>query len=173
MVRRVLFPGRFQPFHKGHAYALKWLLERFDEVVVAVGSAQEGFTCENPFTCGERLEMIRGFTKLEGLDDRVWLIPLPDIRMPPAWTAYTLSISPRVDAVASGNPQVLELFKWIRVETVEIPLFNPGDYKGTVVRRLMAHGLEWKQLVPEAVSEFIERINGVERVRRLCRVEAY
>jgi len=170
-VSRVLYPGRFQPFHKGHAYALGWLLERYDEVVLAVGSAQEGFTCQNPFTGGERVEMIRRYTKSRGIDGRVWIITVPDIRMPPAWTSYTLSLSPRVEAVASGNHQVLDPFKWLGLKTVEIPLEKPELYKGTVIRGFMVRGLEWRHLVPEEVAGFIDEIGGVERVRRVCSSE--
>jgi nicotinamide-nucleotide adenylyltransferase len=101
----------------------------------------------------------------------VWIITLPDIRMPPAWVAYTLSLSPRVEAVASGNPQVLDLFKWFGLKTVEIPLENPQVYKGRVVRELMTNGLEWRHLVPKQVSDFIDEIKGAERVRRLCSSE--
>jgi len=170
-LRRVLYPGRFQPLHNGHSSALKKLLAEFDEVVIAVGSAQEGFTCWNPFTGGERVEMIRGFARSLGVDERVWIITLPDIRMPPAWVAYTLSLSPRVEAVASGNPQILDLFKWFGLKTVEIPLENPQVYKGRVVRELMTKGLEWRHLVPKQVSDFIDEIKGAERVRRLCSSE--
>ncbi|HDJ89497.1 MAG TPA: nicotinamide-nucleotide adenylyltransferase, partial [Thermoprotei archaeon] len=58
MKMRGLFIGRFQPFHLGHFYALKWILSKVDEVIIGIGSAQVSYTIKNPFTLGERIEMI-------------------------------------------------------------------------------------------------------------------
>ncbi|RLF01945.1 MAG: nicotinamide-nucleotide adenylyltransferase, partial [Thermoprotei archaeon] len=55
---RGLFVGRFQPFHLGHLKALRWILEREDEVIICIGSAQYSHSLRNPFTVGERVEMI-------------------------------------------------------------------------------------------------------------------
>jgi len=168
-VKRVLFPGRFQPFHNGHLEALLQLLSEYDEVVIAVGSAQEGFTCRNPFTAGERIEMIDYLLRRRGLRDRAWIIPVPDINMPPAWTAYLLSLIPRVDAVASGNPQVLYLYEWLGFKTKRIKLVEPEKYHGFRIRELIVRGADdWRELVPPEIAEFIDSIRGVERIRRLC-----
>ncbi|MEM0218116.1 MAG: nicotinamide-nucleotide adenylyltransferase [Desulfurococcaceae archaeon] len=167
--RRVLFPGRFQPFHLGHQAALEQLLSEFDEVIVAIGSSQEGFTCKNPFTAGERFEMIARFVVREGIRNRVWITTIPDINMPPAWSAYVLSMVPPVEAVASGNPQTLYLFEWLGFKVKKIRLVEPEKYHGTRIRDLMIMGNDaWKELVPSVVVEFIDEIRGVERVRRLC-----
>lgn len=169
MPRRALFPGRFQPFHKGHLEALRQILSEFDEVILAIGSAQDGFTCKNPFTAGERWEMIYRVIAGNNLVGKTWIIPVPDINMPPAWTSYLLSITPRVEAVASGNPQILYLYKWLGFKTREIRLVNPEKYHGTRIRNLMITGSdEWRELVPVEVVEYIDEIKGVERIRRLC-----
>ncbi len=168
-MKRALFPGRFQPFHKGHIAAINQLLSEYDEVIVAIGSAQDGYTCRNPFTAGERWEMIYRVIRENGLLGRVWMITIPDINMPLTWTAYVLSMSPRVDVVASGNPQTLYLFEWLGKPTKRITLLEPMRYHGTRIRELMARGSdEWRELVPPSVSEYIDEIKGVERVRRLC-----
>lgn len=168
-MKRALFPGRFQPFHRGHESALIQLLQEYDEVIVAIGSAQEGYTCRNPFTAGERWEMIYRVIKQRGLVGRVWMITVPDIGMPQTWTAYLLSLSPRVDAVASGNPQTLYLFEWLGFPVKRIRLLEPAKYHGTRIRDLMVRGSdEWRELVSPEVSEYIDEIKGVERVRRLC-----
>lgn len=169
---RVLFPGRFQPFHKGHLHALKRLFKEFDEVVVAIGSAQEGFTCNNPFTAGERIEMIYRALTNEGYGrDRYWLIPVPDINKPLAWTTYLLSMVPKVDAVASGNPHIIYLYGWLGFKIIEIDLIEPSRFSGRAVRKTMACGGDWKELVPREVAVYIDEINGVERVRRVCGYE--
>jgi nicotinamide-nucleotide adenylyltransferase len=168
-LKRVLFPGRFQPFHNGHYEAFLQLIGEYDEVVIAVGSAQEGYTCKNPFTAGERMEMIDQLLRRRGLRDRVWIVPVPDIHMPPAWAAYLLSIVPRVEAVASGNPQVLYLYEWLGFKTKRIKLVEPEKYYGSRIRELIVQGKdEWRDLLPQEIVEFIDNIRGVERIRRLC-----
>lgn len=167
--KRVLFPGRFQPFHIGHHAALEQLLGEFDEVVIAIGSSQEGFTCKNPFTAGERFEMISRYVHQRNLRNRVWITTIPDINMPPAWAAYVLSMVPRVDAVATGNPQTLYIFEWLGFKIKKIRLVDPEKYHGTRIRNLMLAGDDtWKELVPPEIVEYIDEIRGVERIRRLC-----
>lgn len=170
MVTRVLFPGRFQPFHLGHLHAIRELYRSFDEIVIVIGSAQEAYTCSNPFTAGERLEMIRYALESEGFDiRRFWLIPVPDLHKPLAWTTFVLGMVPKVDCVASGNPQVLGLYEWLGVKVLEIQHYKPHMYNGTIIRDLIARGLPWEDRVPKAVAEFIKRINGVRRIISLCR----
>ncbi|MEM1661609.1 MAG: nicotinamide-nucleotide adenylyltransferase [Desulfurococcaceae archaeon] len=171
-MRRVLFPGRFQPIHKGHLYAIEKLLKEFDEIVIAIGSAQEGFTCDNPFTASERLEMIREVMEEHGYSrEKYWLIPIPDINKPLAWTTYVLSMVPKVDAVASGNPHVLGIYSWLGFRVVRIELLEPEKYSGRVIRRLIRCGGEWSSLVSQKTYEFIVSVNGVERIREVCSVE--
>ncbi|MEM4620366.1 MAG: adenylyltransferase/cytidyltransferase family protein, partial [Desulfurococcaceae archaeon] len=69
MVRRALLFGRFQPFHKGHVSIVKWALYEvgFDEIVFLIGMASENYTPRNPFTAGERIEMIRLSLKDSGM----------------------------------------------------------------------------------------------------------
>jgi Nicotinamide mononucleotide adenylyltransferase len=49
---RALLVGRFQPVHWGHVKLVEWLLTHYDEVVVAIGSADKALTFDNPFTPG-------------------------------------------------------------------------------------------------------------------------
>jgi len=53
-----VYIGRFQPFHNGHAAVLRRALGKFDRVVVLLGSSQEKETLRNPFSWGERADMI-------------------------------------------------------------------------------------------------------------------
>ena len=42
--------GRFQPFHNGHAYLVEQALIQFEEVTIAIGSSQDEWTVDNPFS---------------------------------------------------------------------------------------------------------------------------
>ncbi|MFZ0222198.1 MAG: adenylyltransferase/cytidyltransferase family protein, partial [Candidatus Nitrosopolaris sp.] len=37
---RGIFVGRFQPFHLGHMATIKFALEKVEELVIVIGSAQ-------------------------------------------------------------------------------------------------------------------------------------
>jgi len=162
-LRRALFIGRFQPFHNGHFYATKHILSEFDEVVIVIAAAQYNYTVENPFTAGERVEMIK-----RGLGElylRSYIIPVDNIPSNYLWPRYVLERTPNIEVVFSSNRLVQELFKIYGVAIRETPIL-PG-VSGTTVRRLMAENGDWRALVPRGVADFIEEIKGVERVRIL------
>lgn len=166
---RALFPGRFQPFHLGHLSVVERVLREHDEIVIAIGSAQEGYTCSNPFTASERMEMIDSTLKYYGYSrDQYWLVPVPDIHKPLAWTSYVLALVPRIDVVVTGNPHIQHIYEWLGVRVARVELVSPSLYNGTVIRKLMASGAGWEELVPKPIADFINRVGGVERVRSVC-----
>jgi len=55
---RGLMMGRFQPFHLGHLDLVRQILKECDEVVIAITSSQFNYLEKDPFTAGERIEMI-------------------------------------------------------------------------------------------------------------------
>lgn len=172
MPRRGLFVGRFQPFHYGHLHALKWILEREEEVVVGVGSAQYSHSLRNPFTVGERLEMISAALKEAGLWDRILLSVIPDTDGRHAlWVQLVVSQSPRFHCVYTNEPLTQLLFEEAGYEVVEIPLFERERYEGTRIRWLMAEGGDWRAHVPPAAARVVDEIGGVARVARLAKIE--
>jgi nicotinamide-nucleotide adenylyltransferase len=162
-LRRALFVGRFQPFHIGHLKSVEHILGLFDEVVVVVAAAQYSFTMENPFTAGERIEMIK--RGLGELYRRAYIVPVDNIPSNFEWPRHVLNYAPRAEAVFSNNRFVRLLFENYGLKTYETPRVE--GVSGSIVRKLMAEGGEWRRLVPEPVAEFIECIGGVERVRAL------
>ena len=60
---RGLMMGRFQPFHLGHLELVKQILDECDEVIIAVTSSQFNYLEKDPFTAGERIEMIHNSLK--------------------------------------------------------------------------------------------------------------
>jgi cytidyltransferase-related domain len=93
-VARALFIGRFQPLHRGHEEVIKWLLGRHEEVVVAIGSANESFTPRNPFTVGERIEMLYSMLKELNLLNKVCtaLYPTPRETLPYGMPMYVNNV---------------------------------------------------------------------------------
>jgi len=166
VANRALFIGRFQPFHNGHLYAVKHILAHYDEVVIVIAAAQYSYTAENPFTAGERVEMVR--LGVGDLYARTYIVPVDNVPSNYEWPRHVLSYTPRIRAVFSNNEFVRALFSAYGLGVHETPLL-PG-VSGTAVRRAIGEGLEWKHLVPEEVARFIEEIGGVNRVRLLWRL---
>tara|TARA_B100001113_G_scaffold105482_1_gene85549 strand:+ start:4874 stop:5404 length:531 start_codon:yes stop_codon:yes gene_type:complete len=75
--------GRFQPFHKGHAYLVEAALEK-GQTVIAIGSSQAESSMDNPWSAEEREEMIRSW--LAGRDAKI--VQIPDINDPPNWVEH-------------------------------------------------------------------------------------
>ncbi len=165
-MKRALFIGRFQPFHNGHLHGLKHILSEVDEVVIVVAAAQYSYTVENPFTAGERIEMIKAGVR--EFYDRVYIIPVDNVPSNFEWPRHVLNYVPRVDVVYSNNRFVRLLFKEYGLEARETPLL-PG-INGSIVRKLIAEDGDWRSLVPRQVAKIIDDIGGVERIKTLWRL---
>lgn len=55
--------GRFNPPHKGHLGLIKKILKKSDDLIVAIGSAQEKNTKRNPFSGMERKKLMEAYLK--------------------------------------------------------------------------------------------------------------
>ncbi|QKR01014.1 nicotinamide-nucleotide adenylyltransferase [Metallosphaera tengchongensis] len=167
-MRRAIYPGRFQPFHLGHLSVVKWSLERVDELIILIGSAQESHTLSNPFTAGERVEMIRKAMNNEGIPgDRYYLIPIPDILMNNVWAYHVRMYVPSFQTVVARNPLVLRLFREAGNDILVPPSFQREKYNSTLIRKYIITGEEWSDLVPNEVYTFIKSIKGDERLREI------
>ncbi|MEL9929839.1 MAG: nicotinamide-nucleotide adenylyltransferase [Sulfolobales archaeon] len=169
MTVRGVFPGRFQPFHYGHLEIIKWSLEKVDELIIVIGTAQESHTIVNPFTAGERILMIRESLKEEKIDlSRIYIIPLPDVLMNSAWVQYMRIFTPPFNYGISRNPLVIRLFKEAGYEVLIPPAYKRDFYSSTKIRMLMIAGdRSWRDRVPPAVSRIIDEIKGVERIKEV------
>ena len=165
---RTLFIGRFQPFHKGHLAMVKEILKTNDEVVIGIGSAQYSHTGENPFTAGERFEMIKRALDAEGIHD-YHIVPIPDTHVHSVWVSHVKSLVPSFDAVVTNSDLVVRLFREHGLKVLSPPLVSRERYSGTEVRRRMQKGGDWESLVPPSVSAYIREIDGIERIRETYR----
>jgi len=172
-VVRAVYAGRFQPPHWGHINVIKWALERVDELVVVIGTAQESHTVVNPFTAGERVVMLKLALKEVGVDlDRIYIIPVPDVLMNSVWVHYVSMYVPRFKYGVARNPLVIRLFREAGYEVLIPPAYDRLKYSSTRVRRLILEGSsEWRDLVPKSVADFIDEIKGVERLRHVVGVD--
>ncbi len=166
-MRTGIFVGRFQPFHKGHLEAVRFALGIVDRLVIVIGSAQRNYEPRNPFTLGERVEMIWRTLREEGLLDRVLMVPVYDVENHATWVRLVEVSVPKFSHVFSNDPLTLELFRAEGYEVVEVPLLNRPLYMATEVRQRMANGGKWEDLVPAPVAQYLKEIGAEERVRRI------
>ena len=168
--RRAMIFGRFQPFHRGHLSIVKWALDKgYDEIVFLVGMASENYTPRNPFTAGERIEMIRLSLQDEGIPlEKAITATIRTLETSIGSVYYVLSYVPRVDTILTRNPVIAKIFLDAGISVETPPLFNRDEWRGERIRRLIAKGdPSWKDAVTPSTAEFIEEIGGVERLRWL------
>jgi len=163
---RALIVGRFQPFHLGHLELVRKAAAEYDGVVVAVGSAQESHTEQNPFTAGERVEMVTAALRGAGIE-AFHVVPIEDVHRHAIWVSHVVSLCPRFDAVLANEPLTTRLFEEAGFKVVRTELWKRKEWSATEVRRRMASGEDWRTLVPESVAAVIGAIKGEERVRSL------
>ena len=168
--KRALYLGRFQPIHNGHVWAANYAMKSCDELIIAVGSAQKSHETRDPFTTGERLQMINLALKEAKIDSsRVSVIPIPDTwESHSLWVSRVVSYSGNFDAVFSNQPLVTRLFKEAGFKIVNIPLYKRKTLSGTELRRRMLKGDDWEPFVPKAVAKFIREHKLLQRVRDLA-----
>jgi nicotinamide-nucleotide adenylyltransferase len=164
----VLFIGRFQPLHKGHTYVLEEIFAREHRVFIAIGSAQASYTPNNPFTTGERIQMLLGvLDTLKIPCSRYLIVPIPDIHNYSLWVQHIIRFLPKFSRVYTGSETVKRLFSKQRIPVTMIAHHNREILSGTEVRRRLLKGEDWKELVPPVVATLITQCNGVKRIKSL------
>lgn len=155
---KVVYLGRFQPLHIGHKKVIERYMDKFEDFILVIGSANKSRTDDNPLTAEEREEIIREcFPDLKILhkddheDDELWSRKLEE----------------KVDAdiVISQNDLVKRLVRdHTSMEIEEQELYDPEIYSGTEVRRRIKSDEEWRYLVPKCAKEKIEEL--VETIKK-------
>jgi nicotinamide-nucleotide adenylyltransferase len=168
-MKQVLFVGRFQPFHNGHLDAIRAILAAEDRVVIVIGSAEENNEPANPFTAGERFQMIEAALEASGVErDRYVILPVRNIKNFMLWTAHVDQYIPPIYKVYTGSQIVRELYEsYGRYEIASLD-FN-FEVHGTSIReKMLAGDLTWRDEVHPKVLELIEAWRGVERLKMIA-----
>ena len=72
----------------------------------------------------------------------------------------------------SNNPLVVRLFEEAGIEVRRSPMYHREEFEGAEVRERMVTGGDWASLVPPAVVEVIEEIDGVDRLQQISASDA-
>lgn len=144
-------------------------MERVEDLIIVVGSAEYSHSDKNPFTAGERIEMIRAALKEAKIDpSRYMIVPIRDVHIHATWVPFIVSQVPRFDIVFTNEPLTSRLFKERGYRVERIPFFDRADYSATEIRQRILKGKNWESLVPKSIAALIVRIGGIERIRELA-----
>ena len=169
---RGMMMGRFQPFHLGHLELINQILKECDEVIIVITSSQFNYLEKDPFTAGERIDMIHNSLKESNLDlNRCIIIPIENQMNIATWPQYLKSSLPHFDKVYSGNDYVKMLLSDFDVK-VETPVFlDRTKYNATKIRSMIICDDDWELLVPPAVSKGIKKIDGKNRLEIISKTD--
>ena len=120
--------GRFQPFHKGHAYLVEAALEK-GPTIIAIGSSQAESSIDNPWSADEREDMIR--TWLAGRDAKI--VQIPDINDPPNWVEHATKYHGEGTLVTSDE-STSSLYEAANFPVDWVDLNNRESFEGWRVR---------------------------------------
>ena len=157
--------GRFQPFHLGHLDLAKQILDECDEVIISITSSQFNYLEKDPFTAGERIEMIHNSLKESSLDlSRCFVVSIENQFNVATWASYLKSALPHFDKVYSGNDYVSMLLADSSITVVKPKFLDRNQYNATKIRSMIISDENWKDSVPNAVYEFLTKINAKNRL---------
>ncbi|KAG2478324.1 MAG: Nicotinamide-nucleotide adenylyltransferase [Nitrosopumilales archaeon] len=167
---RGLMMGRFQPFHLGHLDLVKQILSECDEVIIAITSSQFNYLEKDPFTAGERIEMIHQSLKDDGVDlSRCFIVAIENQSNIATWGSYLEASLPKFDKVYSGNDYVSMLLADSGCIVTSPKFLDREKYNASKIRKLMIENKEWNDFVPKAVVNIIEKINGIKRLQTISK----
>lgn len=167
IMKRGLFIGRFQPFHKGHLNDVKAALKEVDELIIAIGSSQESNTKKNAFSADERKNMIELALKKENITNYN-IFNIPDFNDDVKWLEFIKSNLPTFDIIfmsdknTTGEKWVESCFK----DKFPIKKIHAlKNISSTTIREFIIDNKPWNKLVTEEVAFYINKINGIKKIK--------
>lgn len=159
----VVILGRFQPFHKGHEFMVKfaerWRLSNHPELplIIAIGSSNRPESLRNPWSYQEREGMIRHWIESNDFTTIPKIISIPDIDDLPNWVSHAESYHGKAGIFLSSDIDTLELYSRSDWPVVEISFEERERLEGWRVRETarMMSTIEDKSAVSEVLSPTI------------------
>jgi len=142
---------------------LREALRKCDELIIGIGSSQESHTLDNPFTAGERIEMISQCLSKKD-KARTFIIPISDVNRYAIWVSHVRSQVPPFDVVFTNNPLTRSLFEEKGFKVFPTHIYDRSKYSGTEIRNRMLERDEWKSLVPKQIVSYLRRLQGAKRI---------
>lgn len=158
--------GRFQPFHLGHAGAIRLALGRPGSLWLCIGSSGAPQDARNPFSTGERREMILASLPRAALA-RTRVYDVPDYGDHARWIERIDATVPRYGIVYTNDAPTAAMFRARGVEAMGLPLASRETLEGSRIRAIIAAGGDVSGLVPAGTAAVLDRIGARARLERL------
>ena len=169
----LVYIGRFQPFHLAHMLTIKIALENSQNVVLALGSAQDERNIKNPFTAAEREQMILSNFSEEH-QKRIHFVHIVDVYNDEKWVNLVKS---QVASVVKPDAKVglighfkddssyyLALFpEWEMLELESLK----GSISATPLREAYYRGEIREEHFPLGTSDFLKTFQHTEIYQQL------
>ena len=174
--------GRWQPFHNGHLWLAKRLIDEYGQLILSVvnpdpsnppdGQYDRFWPTANPFSYWDRHYMINRVLAREGLIDVVRIVPAwhPRVRMdceyhclPPR--AQRVWIVPLTSDEEEKKAQDFRDHDEDVVVLADIPQ-DILKYSAVRIRQLILSGSDqWQNQVPDAILDIAQQIQFEEKIR--------
>lgn len=154
--KTAIFPGRFQPFHKGHYQVIEKLRDEYN-LVVLIGSAQKQRTEDNPLSLAERKEI------LQSCLPQIETYSVKDVENDRQWVAE-IEKTVDFDLVVTGNPWTKQCFEPTDYPTKQPQFHQPETYSGHNIRQRIRQDKKWQHLVPNCALRQLEQFKFTKLV---------
>ncbi len=161
-----LLVGRFQPFHLGHAHAIRFALSRVDKLWLGIGSSGRPAEKNNPFSADERKAMISHSLDPQSAKN-IEIYNIPDLDDHVKWMENLDGIVPEYQVVFSSDEMTRHLYLKRNKEVISAPFIRRGELSGTNIRARMTGDQDWQSLVPEGTKKILEKIGARDRLEHL------
>ena len=169
----LVFIGRFQPFHLAHMQTIKIALEQSQNVILALGSAQNERNIKNPFSASEREQMILSNFSVAD-QKRIKFVHVVDVYDDQKWQKLVQSlvsevIEPEAKVGLIGHfkdesSYYLQLFpEWEMVELESLK----GAISATPLREAYYRGEIVESAFPWGTSEFLQKFQNTSTYQQL------
>ena len=167
-----VFIGRVQPFHLGHLDAIRQALQNTDLLFIAIGSSQENFLPQNPFTAGERIEMIKSaLDEAKIPTEKYLIIPVPNINNYALWPHHVEQYLPPFDSIFTCSDIVETLFQTAnktRKKTRKIHRLHINKkISSTQIRAAMLKNKKWEHMVPKSTARLLKAWDAPARLKSI------
>jgi len=163
-----IFVGRFQPFHKGHLAAIKWILRKEKKILIFLGSTQEPLSKKNPFSFRERKKMIKKTLAWQKINN-FKIYGIENFASDKLWVKRILErakLKSETVVVFTNNRWTKKCFLAVGTKVKPHPVFE-GGISATKIRTKIAKGEKWDNFVPRTTLQFLKEIKGEPRIKDL------
>lgn len=159
----LIFIGRFQPFHLAHMQTIKIALQNSQNIILALGSAQNERNIKNPFLASEREAMIlSNFSEAD--QHRIHFVHVIDVYNDVKWVklvkslvAEVVSVTDKVGLIGhfkDDSSYYLALFPEWEMLKLESLI---GSISATPLREAYYRGEIKESAFPLGTSDFLKR----------------